>query len=68
MGASIHIKTALKAKGITSKSYADDHGIPYQTFRNKLCRDCLNYNAVEKIADDLGCDVVFIDRITGKLY
>ena len=68
MGASIHIKTALKAKGITSKSYSDSNGIPYQTFRNKLCRDCLNYNAVEKIADDLGCDVVFLDRETSELY
>lgn len=62
MGATIHIKQALKAKGKTGKEYAEEHGIPYQTLRNKLSRDSMTFEAVEEIADNLGCDVVLIDK------
>lgn len=68
MGAKSHIKTALKAKKKTAKEYSREHGEKYQTFRNKLNRDCMRFSEVERIADYLGCDVGLIDRETKEIY
>lgn len=68
MGASRKIKTVAMAKGIKTKDLAEAYGDLTQTFYNKLHRDTMKYDEVEKIADALGCDVVFRDRETGKIY
>lgn len=66
MGAKIRIKTMLVIRNKSYKDLADMTGTKYQTIKNKLFRDSLNYNYVEKVADLLGFDVVFRDRETGK--
>lgn len=39
-----------------------------QYIYNALHRDSFSYEMVVQIADALGCDVVFMDRETGKIY
>lgn len=72
MGATIHIKMALLAKGKTAKDIHEavrkDENSPLQSLYNQMNRDTWKYSDVEKIADCLGCDLVFLDRETGKTY
>ena len=68
MGATKHIKRILFEKDIKANDFADTLGKPPQSFYNQMGRDTWKYAEVEKIADALGCDIVFIDRETGKTY
>lgn len=68
MGASIHIKTAMTAKGISQRDFAEKTGRITQTFYNMLNRDTMKFSEVEAIADALGCDVVLRDRETGQYF
>ena len=68
MSASKTIKKTMIEKGIKPGAVADMLGQDKQVFYNKISRDTMKYNDVEKIADALGCDVVFKDRETGKTY
>ena len=68
MGASEHIKAALKDKNMTQVVLAKKLGMLGQTFRNSLSRNTMSFETVEKIADKLDCEVVLRDRHTGKIY
>lgn len=71
MGASKHIKIAMTDKNIKPGALAAALGYDEdkrQVFYNKISRDTMKFEDVEKIADVLGCDVVLVDRITKKLY
>ena len=68
MSASKNIKVVLTKKNIKPGAVADALGVDRQVFYNKLSRDTMKYNDVEKIADALGCDIVFIDKQTKVIY
>jgi len=69
MGASKHIKIAMTDKNIKPGAVAAVLGYDdKQVFYNKISRDTMKFDDVEKIADALGCDVVLIDRVTKKVY
>lgn len=68
MGASKHIKRILFEKDITGGKFAEIIGKPTQSTYNQLSRDSWKFSEVEKIADLLGCDIVFKDRENGKEY
>lgn len=69
MGASKKIKMALLDKGMTQKELSDRLGyIGKNTVYNLLGRDSLSFEAVERWADVIGCDVVLRDRASGKIY
>lgn len=62
MGAREHIKRALSIKGLTVKGLAERLDIPYQTMRNRLSRDKMTFDGVERIADAIDCEVVFVEK------
>lgn len=68
MGAAVHIKAAMLYKGVKQKEFSKDIGKDSQVFYNMLSRDTFRWAEVEKIADALGCDVMLVDRVTGKTY
>lgn len=68
MGASKHIKRVLFEKEIKTADLAEKIDKPLQSLYNQLNRDTWKFSEVEKIADCLNCDVVFIDRDTKKVY
>lgn len=68
MSASKNIKVVLTKKNIKPGAVADAIGVDRQVFYNKLSRDTMKYNDVEKIADALGCDIVFRDKQTNEIY
>lgn len=68
MGAAKNIKAAMLYKDIKQKEFAASLGRDPQTFYNMLSRDVFRWSEAEKIADALGCDIVFRDRVTGQLY
>lgn len=68
MSASKKIKSVMIQKNIKPGAVADALGVDAQVFYNKLFRDTMKYNDVEKIADALGCDIVFMDRQTKEIY
>lgn len=68
MGATKHIKRALFEKDLRMQYIADGLGKPLQSFYNQTQRDTWKFAEVEKIADILDCDIVFIDRKTGEKY
>ena len=68
-GATIHIRMAAQAKGISIVELGNRHGdTKKNVFYNKLSRDTMKFKEVEEIADLLGCDVVFLDRKTKNIY
>jgi hypothetical protein len=68
MGASKHIKRVLFEKEIKTEVLANKMGKQLQVLYNQLSRDSWKFSEVESVADLLDCDVVFIDRKTGKQY
>lgn len=68
MGASKHIKLCMTDKDIKSGSLAEKLGSDPQVFYNKLNRDTWKFSDVETIANILGCDLLLVDRETGKTY
>ena len=68
MSASKQIKIVMTKKDIKPGAVAAALDMDPQAFYNKLFRDTMKYNDVEKIADVLGCDVVFRDKQTGEIY
>lgn len=68
MKVSKKIKQICIDRDITLKQLAEIHGDLYQTFKNKLGRNTMKFAEVEAIMDELGCNVVFVDRKTGKTY
>ncbi len=68
MSAAKHIKQAMIDKNIKSGAVADALGKDKQVFYNQLSRDKMSFDDVEKIAGVLGCDLLLVDRETGKTY
>jgi len=68
MGASKHIERTLFEKNLSKKQLAEMLGKPPQTMWNQFNRNTWKFSEVEKIADLLGCDIVFKDRENGKEY
>lgn len=68
MGAKKKIKIVMIDKNIKTAQLAAGLGINYQSFVNKLTRDTMSYKDAEQIAELLGCEVVFRDKATGKIY
>lgn len=68
MSATKHIRRVLFEKDIKGLELADMIGKPKQSLYNQLNRDTWKFSEVEKIADALGCDIVFKDRETGAEY
>lgn len=68
MGASKKIKKILIDKNINQKMFAEELGKDYQQVQNALFRDTFNCRILEEWLDVLGCDMVFRDRETGKIY
>lgn len=62
------IKQICIDRGITQKKLSEIHGDLYSTFKNKLGRNTMKYAEVEKLMDELNCDIVFVDRETKKVY
>ena len=62
------LKTAMLYKGIKQKEIAEQLGISKQTLYNCLSNDNLTFKRACDIADLLQCDIVLIDRETGKIY
>lgn len=62
------IKQILIDKDMTQKDFAKIHGDLYQTWANKLSRNKMKFSEVEKIMDELDCDIVFVDRKSKKVY
>lgn len=68
MGASKHIKRVLFEKELKTADLAEKMEKPLQSVYNQLARDSWKFSEVESVADSLGCDIVFIDRESGKHY
>lgn len=68
MGASLLIKTVMLQKGIKLGELARRTDYSPQTLSVKLNRDAMSFEATQKLADALGCDVVLRDRESGKIY
>lgn len=68
MGASGKIKRILKDRGMKQSEVAEAVGKSTQQVANFLYRDNQLYSTVEKWLDAIDCDIVFVDRKTGKTY
>ncbi len=68
MSASKQLKVVMTKKNIKPGAVAAALAVDPQVFYNKLSRDTMKYNDVEKIADALGCDIVFRDKQTNEIY
>lgn len=68
MGASKKIKKILIDKDMTQEDFADAIGKEAQQTRNALYRDSSSFSTIENWLDAIGCDIVFRDRATGKIY
>ncbi len=68
MGASKQIKQVMIEKNIKVSELAEKIGMKPQPLSNKLFRDTMSYNDVEKIAAAMGCDVKIVDRETGREF
>lgn len=68
MGASKHIKRVLFEKELKTADLAEKMKKPLQSVYNQLARDSWKFSEVESVADSLGCDIVFVDRESGKYY
>ena len=57
----------LKCGGVTQTELADMTGQTLQNLNQKIKNGSLNSTELWKIADVLGCQVVFLDKATGKV-
>lgn len=62
------IRRARKGKEMTLEELSVLCCENYQVLANKICRDNMTISNVEKIANAMNCDVVFLDRETGEVY
>lgn len=68
MNAQEKIKAVLRYKRIKQKELAERMGRPWNTIRNALYADGMNYATFEAMADAIDCDIALIDRETGMIY
>ena len=63
-----YLKLVMLKKGeISQRELADMMGQSLQNLNQKIRRGSLNSTELWKIADVLGCQVVFLDKRTGKV-
>ena len=62
------IKKILLEKKIMAKDFAADMGTTPEKFNGRMHRNKFTYEDMIEIADKLGCDVVVIDRETGRTF
>ena len=62
------MQNAARRKKKKYDDIAEILGISRQTYANTLSRGNMNSRTVEKVAEYLDCDIVFIDRKTGDVY
>ena len=63
-----YLKLVMLKKGeISQRELADMMGQSLQNLNQKIKRGSLNSTELWKIADVLGCQVVFLDKTTGKV-
>ncbi len=60
------IRIALSEKNVSQRELADILGVSHQAIRNKLYRDNMLFNDVEKTLDLLGYKICIIDKKTKK--
>lgn len=83
MGAVKHIKMAMLDKGMIIKDLAElyvntpkiladgtkkERKGSLQPVYNMMARDNLTFDTAEQFAELLGCEIVFRDKETGKIY
>lgn len=68
MGASKHLKAAMKDKKIKVAELSEMTGKPMQTIYNAMHRDNMYFDLAEMYAEAIGCEVVLRDKDTGKIY
>ena len=83
MGASKKIKMILLDKGMNIGTLAEEYSSQprilkdgtsversgsKQTLYNMMSRDAMTFATVEQLAEILGCEVVFRDKESGKIY
>ena len=68
MGATKKIKKILLEKNLNQIQLAELADKDVQSLRNQLYKDRFTYASVEHLCDVLGCDIVFRDRETGRIY
>lgn len=61
------IRELCARRAMTQKELAEKHGDLYQTFKNKISRNTMRFSEVERIFDELDCDLVVVDRKTGTV-
>lgn len=62
------IKTICADKNITQKELAERHGDAYQTWSNKIHRNTMRFTEVDRIFEELGCELIVVDKETKKVY
>lgn len=62
------VKIICANRNMTQKELAKIHGDDYQIWCNKMHRNTMRLSEVERIMDELDCDIVFVDRKTKKVY
>lgn len=74
MGASKKLKQVIRDKDLLIKEFAQMYN-PDSSSENKeqilgnmLSRDNMTYSTVENMLELLGCEIVFRDKKTGKIY
>ena len=68
MEAQRYIKVIMADKAVKSGTLADNIGMDRQAFYNTLYRKTMQYSEAERIADALGCEIVWRDKTSGKEY
>lgn len=62
------LKQICLDKNMLLSDVAKAYGMGNGAFYVKMSRNTLKFNDVEKMADILDCDIVFVDRKTKKMY
>lgn len=68
MGIAKSIKVAMVDKGIRAKELAEKSGLQTHNVYNSLNKDNMTFERASLLADALGCEIVLIDKETGKIY
>ena len=68
MGASKRIRHIIRDKEVRQADLAEAMDMPLQSFYNLLQRDTMSFERAEMLAEMLGCEIVFRDKETGKIY
>lgn len=68
MGAAEHIKAVARDKKILLGWVGERMDMTPGSFYKKLDRNTMTFTDAEKIAEILGCEIIFKDKETGKEY